>query len=316
MRLFILGSFIQACCWQVERLPKPGETVTALALSMEPGGKGLNVAIGARRLGAEVDVLLGIGRDEAGDALLRLLIKERLDAQHVWRLSNQSGHGAGLIAADGQNMIAICPGPNQLLTEQHVQAAEQSIGAADIVYGQLETSLMAVSAAFHLAKRYGARTVLNPSPWQELPQHLLDATDVLIVNEVEAKALLALDSSLPGSLPACLRQLRQVLASFWLKWDGSLLVVTMGGAGSLVIERDGQVHHVPSFAVKAVDSVGCGDAFASAFLIELGNHAPLVEALRYGNACGAIMASNCGVLEVLPGQAELQDFLLKFYFKS
>ena len=52
MKIFVLGSVVQALCWKVEQLPKPGETRTASALSSEIGGKGINVAIGTRRLGA------------------------------------------------------------------------------------------------------------------------------------------------------------------------------------------------------------------------------------------------------------------------
>ena len=56
MRILVLGSFVQACCWKVERLPLPGETLIAQGLSIEAGGKGLNVAIGSRRLAAAAQV--------------------------------------------------------------------------------------------------------------------------------------------------------------------------------------------------------------------------------------------------------------------
>jgi ribokinase len=308
MRIVVLGSFVQACCWKVARLPKAGETFTASALSIEAGGKGLNVAIGTRRLGADVDVLLGIGQDTAGDGLLRLLEKEGLSSAHVWRLAPQSGYGAGLIAADGQNAIAVYPGPNLLLAAEHVQGAEPAICAADLVYGQLETSLDAVASAFRAARLGGARTVLNPSPWQNLPKSLLDDTDVLIVNEVEARDLLALGSTLSGSLQDCIELLHPLLDSLWLKWQGELLVVTLGAVGSLAFERHGPIHHAPAFEIAAMDSVGAGDAFASGLCIELCKRTPLAEALRYANACGAFMASRFGVLDSLPGQATLQAF--------
>lgn len=308
MRIVVLGSFVQACCWKVARLPKAGETFTASALSIEAGGKGLNVAIGTRRLGADVDVLLGIGEDDAGDALLRLLENEGLSTEHVWRLAPQSGYGAGLVAADGENAIAVYPGPNLMLANEHVQQAKTAIGAADLVYGQLETSVAAVASAFRAARLSGALTVLNPSPWQSLPEHLLDDTDVLIVNELEAQDLLGLDSPLSGSLQDCIELICAFLESFWLKWQGSLLVVTLGAIGSLAFERHGPTHSAPAFEIAAIDSVGAGDAFASAMCMELCKRTPLAQALRYGNACGAIMASKFGVLAALPDRTELQAF--------
>lgn len=309
MRMVVLGSFVQACCWKVERLPNAGETYAASALSIEAGGKGLNVAIGARRLGAEVDVLLGIGEDTAGDELLRLLQREGISTAHVWRLAAQSGYGAGLIAADGQNVIAVYPGPNLLLDPGHVRQAESAIAAASLVYGQLETSLSAVAAAFHSARRAGVRTVLNPSPWQCLPASLLDDTDVLVVNEIEARELLGLVAPLAGSLPDCVAQLRAGLDSLWLHWPGALLVVTLGSLGSVAFERDGVTYQASAFETDAVDSVGAGDAFASGLCVALCKGTPLATALRSGNACGALMVSRFGVLDALPNLAAVEAFL-------
>lgn len=308
MRIVVLGSFVQACCWKMERLPKAGETFSASAFSSEAGGKGLNVAVAARRLGAAVDVLLGIGQDEAGDSLLRLLKKERLNDTYVWRLAPQSAYGAGFIAADGQNAIAVYPGPNLMLTEEHVRQAETAISAADLVYGQMETSLDAVTAAFRSARRYGVRTVLNLSPWRTLPKQLLDDTDVLLVNEIEVRQLLALDAPITESLQEWMRLIGSRKDAFWTQWPGALLVVTLGKLGSLAFERNGAIHCATAFDIEAVDSIGAGDAFAACLCIELCKHTPLTEALRLSNACGAFTASRFGVLDALPAQAALQAF--------
>jgi len=45
-----------------------GETVEAQRFQIEPGGKGLNVAVGLHRLGARVHTLIGCGQDQAGGA--------------------------------------------------------------------------------------------------------------------------------------------------------------------------------------------------------------------------------------------------------
>jgi ribokinase len=309
MRLAVLGSFIQACCWFVDRLPNPGETYIASSISAEAGGKGLNVAIGARRLGADVQVLLGIGRDAAGDALLDLLAKENLAADHVWRLAPQSGHGAGLIAADGQNAIAIYPGPNLLVGEGHIAGAADAIAAADLVYGQLETSIAAVTAAFRIARRNGAGTVLNASPWQNLPHDLLDVADTLIVNEVEAAGLLALSAPPAGSLQDCAASIAERMGALWGIWGGSLLIVTLGKKGCAAFERGGSVHLAPAFGIDAIDSTGAGDAFAAAFCLAYGSRDPLETALHLANAAGALTASRAGVLAALPTIEALRGFI-------
>ena len=110
-RAFVLGNFVQACCWQVARLPAPSETLQAHGFHKEAGGKGLNVAVGLQRLGARVQTLIGCGQDAAADELLALLATEGVDATHVHRLPGPSGWGAGLIGADGHNTIAVYPAP-------------------------------------------------------------------------------------------------------------------------------------------------------------------------------------------------------------
>ena len=320
MRILVLGSFVQACCWKVERLPLPGETLIAQGLSIEAGGKGLNVAIGSRRLAAaaQVDVVLGIGQDAAASDLLLLLAAEGVGADHVHSLSPQSGYGSGHIAANGQNAIAVFPGPNLLLTAEHANLAQQAIEAADLVYGQFETSLAVLTRAFTIAKsarqEHQALTVLNPSPWQAIPRELLDCVDVLVVNEVEAAELLRLASPLSGlDLGAATLLIQTVLDSFWTFFKGKWLIVTLGEQGSLAFSSSslhGLPVSAPAFNIQAVDTVGAGDAFASALCVAMGQQdVDMKHALMQANACGAMVASELGVLNVLPNREALNAFL-------
>jgi ribokinase len=320
MRLFVLGSFVQACCWKVDRLPLPGETLTATALSIEAGGKGLNVAIGSRRLApqAQVDVILGVGQDAAADELLKRLAVEGVGSEHFYRLAAQSGYGSGHISADGQNAIAVLPGPNLLLTAEHANLARPAIEAADLVYGQFETSLAVLTRAFSIAKstqkNHPPLTVLNPSPWQPIPLELLDCVDVLVVNEVEAAKLLQLTNPLSGLDQAtAINIIKSVLDSFWTYFKGEWLIVTLGDQGSLAWQRhapQGWPVSAPAFDIQAVDTVGAGDAFASALCVALARKdIPIALALKEANACGALVAKELGVLDALPKRSKLDEYL-------
>jgi ribokinase len=313
-RIFVVANFVMACCWRVSRLPQPGETFVASALSMEPGGKGLNVAVGTHRLGAQVDVMLGIGDDGAGRQLLDLLAAEGLQTRHVHKLGAQSGYGAGLIADNGQNAIAVFPGPNLLLTAAHVDEAEGSIAAAALVYGQFETSVPAVQRAFELARRHGVRTVLNPSPWQAISAALLACTDVIVANEVEAAHLLGLVGPLAGLSAA---QVGAMLApqvhDFWaerseVRAPPLLLIVTLGAHGCVAFQPGQPPLAVAAIDVETLDTMGAGDAFASALCMALCDGLDLQTALLRANAAGAWLASQHGVLDALPTAAELDSF--------
>lgn len=303
MRVFVVASFVEALCWFVPRLPMAGESLAASRLEVGPGGKGLNVAVGLHRLGVEVDALIGCGQDEAGERLLRVLGAEGLHTRHVHRFeAASSGRGAGFIAPDGQSAIAVHPGANLLLTSAHVEQAADDLDRARLVYGQLEASVEVLTAAFRRAHARGIPTVLNPSPWRELPAALRETTHTLIVNEVEASLLL-------GTEPSSLAALRPSLPALWETWPAChRLVVTVGERGCLAFERDGDALQAPALPVSAIDTVGAGDAFSAGLCAALAEGASLREALELGNACGAHVAARVGVLEALPqGRAHVSS---------
>jgi ribokinase len=283
------------------RLPQAGETLTAVGVSIEAGGKGLNVAICTRRLGAEVDIALGVGQDNAANGLLSLLEIEGIGVEHVHHLAPQSGYGAGLIGADGKNAIAVYPGPNLLISAQHIALAETHIKSANLVYGQFETAVSAIEKAFTIAKQQQVLTVLNPSPWQTIPENILQNTGVLIVNEIEACGLLKLDAlNFDQGVKLVITQLEKAAKDFYTHWQGEHLIVTLGEHGSVALTHTGETHYCHAPNITVLDTVGAGDAFASGFCIALLKKKALPEALQYGNACGAIVASKMGVLAALP----------------
>ncbi|NOT14783.1 MAG: ribokinase [Methylotenera sp.] len=319
MQIFVIGSYVQACCWFVDSIPKPSETLTATGLHIEAGGKGLNVAVCAHRLGADVDAMFGIGDDVAGRELIDLLSHEGISTQHSHVLAKQSGYGAGMIAKSGQNAIAVYPGPNLLLDASHVALAQTSIAHSQLVYGQFEGAYEAVLASFTCAKQHGVKTVLNPSPWQAISSALLQCTDVMIVNEVEVLDLLKIADDLKTQLRCDVTTLidwEDFLSNYvdqlWNHWQGEILVVTLGHLGCIAFQKStGEAPVctvVPAFYVKAVDTVGCGDAFASGFCTQFLTHS-LTQTLMFANACGALVAQKEGVLDALPNLSDVENFL-------
>lgn len=315
MQVFVAANFLQVTCASVPQLPRPGEIVLASGTHSEAGGKGLNVALGCRRLGAEVRALLGIGRDTPGDGLVALLRAHGIPGTHVHRLAETSGMGMGFIeqGGQGQNCGAVFAGPNLLLDAAHAELAQADIAASDWVYGQFETALPAVQRCFELAQAAGVPTLLNPSPWQAIPDALLALTQVLLVNEVEATQLLGTALPADGDLTALAQGMHTAVDALWSRWQGRLLVVTVGHRGCIAFAPGRLPWLCPAHAVDAIDTLGAGDAFASGLIVALGqgwenDSALLARALRQATACGALVASCAGVLDALPSQETLAQF--------
>jgi ribokinase len=109
VRLTVVGSVNVDLVARVERLPRPGETLTATALERIPGGKGANQAVAAARLGAAVRFVGSVGRDAAADEALANLRALDLDIRRI-----DAPTGLALIVVDdaGDNQIVVVPGAN------------------------------------------------------------------------------------------------------------------------------------------------------------------------------------------------------------
>lgn len=312
MKVFVFSSLMMAYCWQTARLPGRGETLEASGLSIEPGGKGLNVAVGLSRLGATVDAMLGVGTDSGQASLREILVAEGISGTHTHAFPTPSGHGAGITSAGGDNLICVFYGANALLDENHARQAESAIAAADFVYGQFETSQTALWEGFRLAKQYGGTTVLNPSPWQAVSTESLALCDIIIVNEVEAASLLEQElSASDGANEAFLARLEQAAGELFDRWPGKMLVVTLGEFGALAFERQKAPVRSVAFQVEVCDTVGAGDAFAAGLLWRLGQAENLSESLAFANACGGLLVANNGVLNNLPTAEKVAGFMAR-----
>jgi ribokinase len=109
--LAVVGSINLDLVTRVERLPRPGETLSGATLERVPGGKGANQAVAAARLGANVRMVGCVGGDPNADEALAGLraAGARLEVRKV---DAPTGIAIILVADDGENVIVVVPGAN------------------------------------------------------------------------------------------------------------------------------------------------------------------------------------------------------------
>jgi len=293
-RVVVVGSANVDLVVPVPRHPGGGETVLGGTLTRHPGGKGANQAVAAARAGGADTTFLGaLGEDESADLLRASLEGAGVRTDLLARVAEPTGTALITVSPDGENAIVVAPGANSLVTVGPEQA--ERLAAADVVLAQLEIPVEAVAAAA-AARRPGALLVLNAAPSRDLPADLWPAVDVLVVNEHEA-ADLAGEAAEPAALARLL--LERVPA----------VVVTLGGAGSLVAERGGEPVAVPAFPVEPVDTTGAGDTFCGVLAASLAQGAPLVDAARLAAAAGALATTAPGAQESVPTAAAVADLV-------
>jgi ribokinase len=163
--LTVVGSANLDLVARVERLPRPGETVTDATLSRVPGGKGANQAVAAARLGADVVFEGAVGDDEFAEQALEGLKGAGVELQ----IGIRDATGLALIAVDaeGENQIVVAPGAN---------ARVDAVGAGNILC-QLEIPLETVRANAEAAQWF----CLNAAPAKPIDVE----PDLLVVNRYE-----------------------------------------------------------------------------------------------------------------------------------
>lgn len=233
--LTVVGAINVDLTARVHRAPAAGETVADGVLQRGPGGKGANQAVAAARLGAAVRLIGAVGDDLDGRSIRSQLAAEGIDASGVQTAKAATGTALIVVDATGENSIVVCPGANA-----EIDAARLGIQPDSAVLLQLEVSDAVVTAAAQSA----SFLAVNAAPARPLPRGVLDACDLVIVNETEYA------------------QLPEV-------HDVALLCVTLGAAGARLYRHGELAASAPGVATAVVNTVGAGDAFCAALVCGL-----------------------------------------------
>lgn len=296
--IVVFGSLNMDQSIELQRLPAPGETVMADAMRYTPGGKGANQAVSAARMRGDVAFVGCVGNDDHGRTMVQRLNDERIDTSNV-AIIPDTPTGLAVVAVDaaGQNSIMVVPGANYETSTEQLDALDAVLNETSTLVVQLELPHALVGKALQLAKKRGARTVLNAAPAAEVTQMLGDV-DVLIVNEPEAE-------SLAGMPVTSLDTAAEAASKLHTEFDCAV-IVTCGAAGSVTC-ADGKTTNIPPFPVTAVDTVGAGDAFVGALVVALDEGRELNAAARLASAAGAAAATKMGAQDALPRRGELAE---------
>jgi ribokinase len=272
----VVGSINLDLVARVEKLPRPGETLTGAELEYVPGGKGANQAVAAARLGAQVRFVGAVGEDEFGTLAVRELRRAGVDLSRTQVVRSRTGIALILVDDAGENQIVVVPGANHAL-----DAGRVDVGNPDALISQLEVEDDAIEAALGQTDAFFC---LNAAPARAVPSAILERADLIVANSLELEAL--------GSAPM-----------------GALFALTLGAEGALLLEEGEEIARAAPPHVEAVDGTAAGDAFTACLVVSLLEGRDREDALRRACAAGAIAASRPGAQPSLPTAAEVDEIL-------
>lgn len=300
-KIVVVGSINTDIVIGTDQFPRPGETVIGNSFMSNRGGKGANQAVAASRLGGDVTMVGRVGHDSLGKESVKGLHDENIDIFHVFETEGiSSGVAVITTAASGENTIIVDPGANGCVSRNDILRSEECFHGAGIVLMQLETPVEALIEAAALGKKYGAMVILNPAPAPiaPLPKELIENTDLVIPNEVEASALSGISVTDSQSAYAAISAI--------LRMGFKDVIITLGAMGAAAI-IDGKPAIVPSFKVKAVDTTAAGDTFCSALSVALLEGMPKDEAILFANRASSLTVQRKGAQMSMPSRLDVDS---------
>lgn len=290
-RVLVAGSANLDFVVRTPHVPAPGETVLGHSFATYPGGKGANQAVAcARAGGVATRMLLALGDDPQAAPIEASLRGAGVELDIV-RTQASTGTAFICVGDDAENAITVVPGANAELRPEHLP----DLSGIDVLLLQLESPLPSVEAWARKAHAEGVKVVLNtaPAPREALPAALLDALDLLIVNEGELTAMAGGEGSIAARVAR-------------LAMPG--VVVTLGPRGCYA-QVGGRALLQPGFRVDAIDTTGAGDTFCGALVAGLASGMKLDEALRRACAASALACTRLGAQTSVPTREDVDSLL-------
>ena len=262
-------------------------------MCLSAGGMAANVAVGLRRLGADVALAAALGDDENGRMAEQALIGEDVDTRYLVRhIGEPTFMCVVLLTPNGEKSLvrletgAYLPAPGDVPDAAFADRdhAHLTFGSEDLArscINRAKAKGLSVSLDLESADVSGDPNVLRD---------LLPRVDWLFMNNPTRTWI---ERTLgPEALSAVPCQ-----------------ITTQGASGSQ-IDR-GDLHAaVPGHVVQVRDSTGAGDGFVAAFLhAHLVEGRPEPEALSRANAAAALVVQAYGAQTGLPTLAQVDAFL-------
>jgi ribokinase len=274
--------------------PIEGKNLRARDVRFCLGGHGANQAVALNNLKVN-NLLLGkVGNDFAGDYILSLLKKYKVNTEYIFKNNiGKTGVCSILVGPNGENTIIGFPAVNRLVRPDFLIRFAPVFELATWLAISLEYPTDTVLSALKLARKCGLKTILDPSPVIDLPgKDFWNLVDYVLPNQRELKALTGEDEILQG-------------ANVLKNWGAKEIIVKQGAAGCSFLYQNNLIN-IPAFAAKTiVDSTGAGDSFNAAFIYGMIQNGSIPKSIQIANLVSSYTVQKRGTCESFPERRDI-----------
>lgn len=250
----------------------------------------------AARLGASCCIIACVGKDDFGALNVNRLKSDGVDVRGIIVKDDETtGVAFVAYASDGSRKFIFHfshAASGSLKPEEVNEQIFSDVKIFHIMGCSLCAGQSLHEAVMHgarLAKEKGALISFDPNVRPELLEidgvrtvfsWILETCDILLTSKKE------LEEAANKTVEEAIRA-----------YQGKQAIVIRDGKNGTRVIADGIDQIVPSFIVNELDPTGAGDCFDGAFLAMLLAGKPLAEAVRTGNAAGALSVTKRGPME-------------------
>lgn len=276
-KISVIGICGNSVFMYADHFHENGETLIADSIFEEIGGKGINQAIAAKRMRAEVSFLAAIGDDENGEKCKKAAKENGINAEFKIKYGKATPFAFILTDKNGENRVTEYKTAE--LDEDDVLSFEKEIASSDILLLQQEVPSVVNERAVEIAKKHKVKVILNPAPIRYISDEMAEKIFSVTPNEQEIQAIDI------NRFENC--------------------ITTLGKKGCLI---NGAIS-VPAIDVKAVDTTGAGDTFNGVLAVCIAEGMDLKEACRYAVTASGISVGRKYVLNAIPYREETERML-------
>lgn len=296
-QILVIGNCSIDTIIHTPKIPENGDLLFANNVTVVAGGKGVDQAVGAGKLGGSVYALGCVGNDADGNTIYDSLKRVSVHVEGITTTAAVStGKAYITVPAYGNSTVVSYPGANYQFQVQHVKAFRYLFSTASYCLLSTELNWEVITYVLKKCVQNNVQVFLKPSVGQEFPKELLNQTAFFVPNQNELEYLLPGDESIP--------QKADILYSSGCQ----NVIVTLGHRGCYLKNKD-YAMYIPAAPFRAVDTTGAANCFIAAMAVSLSRGESLLYSICYATYAAGISVTQPGIQTSFPDKNQLDIYL-------